>query len=487
MKDSEGTRYPDSEIYRAYRVCKRLVWLGWHVADGVLEDPWQDTSLIHLAKQLFANVVDVAQEASCFEESVDLSKRLLRTGKVVFNATFTSSIGVATADIIVPLNEDFKELIVVCPTHGVHPLFIEKIAYTAAVLLKNGIELRRISLLKANLDYKNTGVFDPARYFVRQVITGRVAPRVQEVEDNISEIFKIIRSPHPPEQVYDKHCYNPLVCQFFENCWRILPEYNILMLYRGGKKIRKLMESGIFDIRQIDSGVELSEKQQIQVIASKTGEPFVNKRAIKQFIKKLKYPLHFLDFETIATALPVFKNTKPFEMIPYEFSLNILDSPSASVRTINYIADTNEDPRPEILKILSSAIKPEGSVVAYNAGFETACLRECARVYPEYSEWFEGIRTRMVDLLKPFRSLDYYHPDQKGSASLKVVLPCLTGTGYDKLAIKNGEQAAEWFLKMLQCNSAEEKAVIRRHLEDYCYTDSIGMLRIVEALKKLVE
>lgn len=487
MRDSAGTIFLDCEFYSAYRVCKRLVWLGWHTADGVLENPWCDSALIVIAKKLFPNAIDVAEESSCFEEALDITKRVLRTGRAVFNGCFTSSIGAAKADIIVPLNDDFKELLVICPTRGVHPLFIEKIAHTAAVLLKNGIELRRISLLKPNPDYRKTDMFDPQRYFIKQVITGRIAARIHEVEDNVSDIFKVIRLPHPPEQVYDKHCYNPQVCMFFENCWGILPDFNILSLYRGGKKAKKLMEAGILDLSQISNDVELTEKQQIQVIATKTGEPFVNKRAIKQFLKKLKYPLHFLDFETIAPPVPLFKNTKPFEMVPYEFSLNIQDESFADVKTINYIAENVEDPRPEILKILSVQIKSEGSIVAYNAGFEIACLRDCVRAYPEFTEWFEGIRERMVDLLKPFKSLDYYHPEQRGSASLKAVLPCLTGVSYSRLAIKNGDQAAECFLKMMGDDvSAEEKVAIKRQLEEYCFTDSIGMLWIIEALKKLV-
>ena len=47
-----------------------------------------------------------------------------------------------------------------------------------------------------------------------------------------------------------------------------------------------------------------------------------------------------------------------------------------------------------------------------------------------------------VDLLLPFRGFRYYHPQQHGSASMKAVLPALTGSGYEDLAIQEGGTAS---------------------------------------------
>ncbi|MCX7871682.1 MAG: DUF2779 domain-containing protein [Verrucomicrobiae bacterium] len=488
MKDQTGLKYLDPEFYKAYQSCKRLVWFGWHLTDGVLLDPWQDDSLINLAKGLFPHHLDAGKESSCLEETVEISKKCVRSNKTVFNACFTSSIGVAVADIITPLGEDSKELIFVCPTKGIHPLFIEKIAFTTAVLIKNGIELKKISLLRINPEFKKESEFNPRNYFIKQIITGRVALRVNNVEDNVSEIFRIIKSEEPPAHVYDKRCLSPFVCPFFENCWQMPPEQNILSLYRGSKKIKKLIETGICDLTQISDEIELTERQKIQVTSAKTGEPFVNKPAIKKFLRKLVYPLHFIDFETVSSPLPLFKGTRPFELIPYEFSLNIQEHPGGDVQTTNYIARGDDDPRREIMKILNEKIQSYGSVIAYNAQFEKHCLQSCARALHDYSAWVDDVSKRMVDLLEPFKALHYYHPAQRGSASLKSVLPCLTGKGYTHFAIRNGEEASKQFIKLFRDEVLDEKKeMILHELETYCYTDSIGMLWIIEALKKLVE
>jgi Domain of unknown function(DUF2779) len=124
-----------------------------------------------------------------------------------------------------------------------------------------------------------------------------------------------------------------------------------------------------------------------------------------------------------------------------------------------------------------------GSIVAYNAAFEIARLKECCELLPQYATWLEEVQGRIVDLLDPFRAFDYYHPDQGGSASIKAVLPVLTGSGYEKLAIQDGGAASREFLRVTFGNVPKsERAKIRKQLEEYCGLDTLGMVNIVKAL-----
>ena len=90
---------------------------------------------------------------------------------------------------------------------------------------------------------------------------------------------------------------------------------------------------------------------------------------------------------------------------------------------------------------------------------------------------------RIVDLLLPFRGFRYYHPQQHGSASMKAVLPALTGKGYENLAIQEGGTASREFLRVTygQVPAAERRRV-RQHLEEYCGLDTMGMVAIVQKL-----
>lgn len=128
-----------------------------------------------------------------------------------------------------------------------------------------------------------------------------------------------------------------------------------------------------------------------------------------------------------------------------------------------------------------------GSIIAYNATFERNCLKDCARLRPEWTFWLETIAPRILDLLAPFRTFHYYHPDQGGSASLKAVLPVLVGQGYKNLAIQEGSMASREFLRLQsgQVTQAERKE-IRANLEAYCARDTLGMVEILDRLNGLV-
>jgi hypothetical protein len=127
-----------------------------------------------------------------------------------------------------------------------------------------------------------------------------------------------------------------------------------------------------------------------------------------------------------------------------------------------------------------------GSVVAYNAPFEQSRIKECCEALPKFSPWLKTVEGRVVDLLGPFRSFDYYHPDQHGSAGMKAVLPALTGKGYEDLAIQEGGTASNEFLRVTFGDvGEEERRRVRHQLEQYCGRDTEGMIWITDALRRI--
>ena len=127
-----------------------------------------------------------------------------------------------------------------------------------------------------------------------------------------------------------------------------------------------------------------------------------------------------------------------------------------------------------------------GSIVAYNASFEKARLRELVQAFPSYAAWRKKLEGRFVDLLAPFRSFHYYHPGQRGSASLKAVLPLLCGSGYESLAISDGGEASQAYLNLMAGGmKKEEERKVREDLLRYCDRDTEAMVQVVESLGKL--
>jgi hypothetical protein len=217
-----------------------------------------------------------------------------------------------------------------------------------------------------------------------------------------------------------------------------------------------------------------------------SNQPYIDKESVKAFLSSLKYPLHFLDFETINPAVPLFDGTRPYQKIPFQLSLHVQDTPGVKTQHHGYLANGPQDPRPELLAHLRKAIGNEGSVVVYNQSFEEGVLRDLGMAFPEHREWSESVIGRMIDLIIPFRSFDYYHPQQKGSASIKSVLPAITGKGYEELAIADGEMASVAFMNITHGEVPnEERQRVRDDLIAYCGLDTEGMTRIVERLRKI--
>jgi hypothetical protein len=135
------------------------------------------------------------------------------------------------------------------------------------------------------------------------------------------------------------------------------------------------------------------------------------------------------------------------------------------------------------MRRLKSGIEPSGSIAVFNATFEKQRLKECAAVLPEYENWVSAVNHRIVDLLNPFKAFNFYHPDQCGSASMKQVLPALTGTDYSKLEIQEGATASREFLRVTFGDVSEsERKRLRRALDLYCGQDTEGMVWILDAL-----
>lgn len=251
----------------------------------------------------------------------------------------------------------------------------------------------------------------------------------------------------------------------------------------------ELFESGVFAIKDIPDYFKLTDIQQIQKECEISGEHYVDREGIRRFLETLKYPLYYLDFETFSPVVPLFDGTHPYQRIPFQFSLHVAENDGSKPKHFSFLASGTRDFRSTFLAELKNVLGDTGSIVVYNQSFEEGILKELALAFPEYDGWVNRVRERLVDLLSPFRQFHYYNPLQKGSASLKSVLPALTGKGYEDLDISDGQAASIAFQGVTYGNvSEEERNKVRSDLEKYCGLDTEGMIWIVDSLRdKLIE
>ena len=205
------------------------------------------------------------------------------------------------------------------------------------------------------------------------------------------------------------------------------------------------------------------------------------------FLNDLYYPLYFLDFETFTQAVPEWDRLRPYQNIPFQYSIHLIEREGEDPSHLEYLADESSDPRRGLVDRLIRDI-PEGAcVLAYNKSFEKRVVRDLAQQFPGYSDHLMDIHNNMLDLMIPFQKKHYYKKEMKGSYSIKNVLPALTlGSPYSKMNISDGMKASISYKSLPSLKNLTKKEKIKRDLKTYCRQDTQAMVDVLECLRNRV-
>jgi hypothetical protein len=472
--------------------CPRYVWMQFHEPEKIPETDTvtqyifdQGHEVGYLAKKLFPGGIDVPQDD--FMGNIAKTKELLNDRKPLFEAGILADKLYSRVDILSPAGEDRWDIFEVKSSTSVKDVHINDVAFQRYCCTRSGLNIRNCNLVLINNQYVRNGEIDPEGLFSIHNVTDKVEETSLGIEDKIDNILEVISRDTCPDMIIGPHCRDPYECPLVD-CWEHLPEHSVFSLYRGGKKAFEMYNSGVIAISEIPISYKLNKKQLIQQAAVISGEPHLDKEAIRGFLSSLEYPLYYLDFETIGPAIPLFNGVRPYQDVPFQYSLHVVWDEGSDTEHYSYLTRNIGDPRPGLLAELQKVLGDSGSIIAYNKVFEEGCLRDSVTAFPEYSAWIDQVCSRLVDLLSPFSSFHYYHPAQKGSASLKRVLPATTGKGYEDLAITDGQVASLAFLAANYGEiPAEDRARVMSDLEKYCGRDTEGMIWIVDRLRELCD
>jgi hypothetical protein len=473
--------------------CPKLLWYEYNrkedfpevdAATQAIMD--QGKTVGELAQALFPGGIRLERD-EIPEKQSEKSLAVAKLRKPLFEAGFVYKKAYALADILNPVANDAWDLIEVKSSSGVKDEYYGDVAFQKYTYEGAGLKIRKCYLMYINNQYVRKEKIDLKKLFATEDVTRQCNKYVPEVEQNITDMLEVIKKGEPEVRV-GLHCERPWDCPIKDVCRSFLPPTDdIFCLYKGKEKAYELLERGILRVTDIPEDINLNYKQSIQVACHKTGSPHIDKKGIKDFLDTLEYPLYFLDFETINPAIPAYDNSRPFEQIPFQYSLFIVKDKHTKPQCYSYLAPGSEDPRPEILKRLKILLGNSGSIIVYNATFERTTLRHASEAYPEYQSWVASLEERIVDLLTPFQGFLYYHPDQAGSASLKDVLPVITKSNYDDMTIDSGDIASAEYYRITFGEGIDKKENqrVRAALKKYCKRDTKGMIDILAALQDI--
>ncbi len=442
------------------------------------------------AKKRFPDGAEVTAPYFKTAEGAAETKALISAGhKAIFEATAVHPADGTHARIDV-LNKghgaDTWDMIEVKGSTGVDDYHLDDLSFQYRVFTAAGYRISKCFIMHINNKYVRRGAIDSQALFTLEDITAQVLAKQPEVDAIVARLLTLNPSREPQVRI-GGHCAKPFKCDYEYHCWRHVPEYSIYNVLTS-KKADELVENlGSYEIKSMPAEAIPAGAKKIDVSSHVTGEAHIDPGKLRGFLEGLQYPLYYLDYETISSAIPLFDGTRPFQQIPFQFSLHVEESQGAELRSYGFLHKERTDPRPAFVQDLLKYCGDRGTVIVYNQQFEEGVNEALAEHFPEFRDAIMAINARMVDLLIPFRKRWLYHPSQNGSASIKSVLPAFTELSYDGLAIGNGQDASQQYLDFVKDRltlDAAEK--LWRDLSEYCGLDTLAMKILVDVLQEKI-
>ena len=406
-----------------------------------------------LAQQLFPGGIDASRgEHAQVDEAIAYTAELISNGAtVIYEAAFSDGETLCYMDILVKESDGWVAYEVKASTR-VKDYQVNDVAFQYYVITRSGLPLRRVSLVHVNNQYIRHGELDIQQLFTVENMTDLILPMQEVIPGRLYSLMDMLKTGMMPEISMGPQCGNPFPCDFLEFCRQSCTE---------GENVNEPRPAN----RDQD--------------------------ALDEFLDELEYPLYFMDFETIRFAVPRYDESRPYQQIPFQYSLHIQYNPNSSacqhISTLShyeFLGTPPVDPRPAFIESLLAALGEIGSIIVWNQAFENTRLREIARDFPEYAARIDSLFPRVSDLMVPFRRKHLYTPDMHGSYSLKAVFPALVNDlSYADLEIQEGGTAGIIYESLYHDDDPGSVHQKRENLLAYCKMDTMSLVRILELLE----
>lgn len=370
--------------------------------------------------------------------------------QVLFQPRFEFNEYTCICDIVSFVGNNEVDLYEIKASTKVKPEHEFDLAFQTAVIEGNGLKVRNVFVIHANNKYVRNGEIEADKITTTQDVTDKVRNRAESTSKYMPLALSVAKQSKMPDPSPDYAKLNS------KDEWLKIYE-NII------PSTRKVWDEN--------------------TIAT------INKGKIESFLGNLTYPLYFLDYETLMSLIPYFDGQRPYQQVPFQYSLHVIESPDAEVEWKDYLHRDNSDPVRPLTEKLLSDIGTKGTVLVWYESFEKKRNSELGEMLPEYADALAAINDRVVDLILPFKNKWYDDPRCEGSASIKAVLPVLCPElSYKSLGIQEGGSAQRlWMEAVLDSKRVDQKDQILNDLIEYCKLDTFAMVEIYRFLKRSLD
>ncbi|MEM9423331.1 MAG: DUF2779 domain-containing protein, partial [Spirochaetota bacterium] len=389
---------------------------------------------------------------------------------VIFEATAALDQAYSRIDVLRRKPYGQMELIEVKAATKVKPYHIDDMSFQYHVFSNAGYAIDACYMMLINTGYTRQGPLELDKLFQFCDVSTPVRARGRKVLEASNQFSDMLGKKVEPQIEMGNHCSRPFECVYVEYCQKLRQRPKGELFPKAVSELENISEEG-------------GEKK------SKVPKRYqIRPDMLRRWLDALRYPLYFLDYECCQSPLPMFDQSRPYQVIPFQFSLHIQPEENAALQHVSFLYMGDEpggerDPRKPFIHKLLEHCGSEGSIVVYNQSFEASVNRSLARDFPSYKEALFALNARMKDMHVPFGKYWLYSPLQRGGTSLKTILPIYTSFSYEDIAMNNGLDAMNAYLAFLQ-GAVPEPAELRADLEEYCRLDTLALYLLLVAIKQ---
>lgn len=481
-----------------YRQCAKRLWLELHRPE-FRQDSAATRASFHnghrvgaVAQRLYdprgeGAVIDLQREG--LSAAVERTQALLAARQPVFEAGFRAHGALAFADVMLPSGSDTQpawRMVEVKSTTAVKDYFLDDAAVQAFVARGSGVRLEAVALAHIDRNWVYQGEGDYRGLLVEKDVSESAFGRAHEVQSWVGGAQAVASLPAEPQMLTGEHCAEPYECGFIDHCAKQEPEaeHPVRWLPRvQGKRLRTWIGQNPFaDLRDVPDDL-LNDLQRRVKDCTLSRSTWFDAQGAAAALAVHRPPAYFVDFETIQFAVPIWRGTRPYQQIPFQFSVHRL-SRENTLDACAFLDLSGDDPSEAFGRALIAACGDAGPVFVYNAAFESSRIRELAERFAALRPALLAIEARVVDL-RPIAERHFYHPSQEGSWSIKKLLPAIApDLKYGALeGVQNGAMAMDAYLEAIAHGTSPARRIdIDRQLRAYCNLDTYAMVRLWQFL-----
>jgi len=442
--------------------CSKLLWVKLYDKERI-PDP-DDFAMYRfktgmktedLAKTLFPGGIAIPHED--FVQNLEDTQELLKKRVPLFEPSFKFEQLYSRGDVLVPVGVDEWDIVEMKSATRVKEVNLHDVSFQKYVYEKCGLKIRKSFLMHVNRDYVREGKLEPEKLFTMTDVSEDIKPLELGIESRITEMLRIVNSETIPDYIIGSHCDNPYECPIKKECWADLAGGNVLEYYQKNRvQCFKLGSHGHVKLNRIPEYYSSEHNPlQKQAVAVREGTDF-EKRVLKKFLDELVYPLYYLDIRSINPAIPKYNGMRPYQRIPFQFSLHIQTSPHANVSHVSFLSDGKTNPRFLLLKILKDHIGSDGTILVFDKYKESGIFRDLAQTFFGFKPWiYDSILPRIKDVWQVFENFHYLDVDGALGHSIQFQLPKFCDISHEDLDIFDGEHRALLYEKWIHTDIDE--------------------------------